>query len=307
MTLVQRLAGSLVSGVMHLMALLPLGVSQFLGRRMGRLILGLNTRAARVTRTNIEVCLPDLTPAQQRELLAESLEHTGQMLMETPAAWLGNPVRIGRWIRHVEGLDLVNEAIAANDGLIILLPHSGNWEMINAYMSSVGIKVTGLYHPPNQAWLQPLMSEVRGRFGNELVPTTVKGIATLYRRLNEGHIVVILPDQVPGQGEFATFFGMEALTDKLITRLLRKTRARVVNCVVKRLPRAGGFDVMFSEPHPDIYDADAAIALRGMNLSVEACALAAPEQYQWEYKRFKERPPGELRLYNYDNEPWTHH
>ena len=39
---------------------------------------------------------------------------------------------------------------------------------------------------------------------------------------------------------------------------------------------------------------DAVIAL---NQSVEECVNDCPEQYQWEYKRFKRRPAGLSRLY----------
>ena len=119
--------------------------------------------------------------------------------------------------------------------------------------------------------------------------------------------MVILPDQVPARGGFAPFFGVDCLTDRLIPRLLARTHSRVVCCVIERLARSRGFRIVFREPHPDIYSDDPDVSLKGLNESVEQCVQLAPPQYQWEYKRFKERPPGELRVYNYDNEPWTHH
>jgi len=301
------LAGFCVTAAMRLVSLLPLPVSQACGKLIGWCIYLLNARAAKVTATNIDVCMPHLSNKQQAELARRSLLHTGQMLMETPAAWLGQPDRIGRWIRQVENESLFEAALAARQGVIVLLPHIGNWELVNVYMASRGSYVTGLYAPPNKAWLKGIMAEVRSRFGNELVPTSIKGIATLYRRLNEGKIVVILPDQVPASGGFAPFFGVQALTDKLIPRLLERTNARVVCCVIRRLPRAKGFDALFSDPDPEIYAHDPMVSLAALNRSIENCVRQAPDQYQWEYKRFKERPVGKLRLYNYKNEPWTHH
>jgi Kdo2-lipid IVA lauroyltransferase/acyltransferase len=301
------LAGRILLVLMLGMSFLPLSFSQAIGRTVGRMIRLFDTRAARVTRTNLEICMPELSASDRAQLMKESLEHTGATLMETPAAWLGAQGRVRRWIRCVENQSLLDDAIALGDGVIILLPHIGNWELINVYLAAEGKTVTGLYAPPNQPYLKPLMSRIRSRFGNELVPTTIKGIATLYRRLQEGRVVVILPDQVPATGAFAPFFGVPALTDTLITRLLRRQSARVVGCVIKRRSDGDGFDLIFVAPHADIYHADASIALRGMNLTVEACVALAPAQYQWEYKRFKERPSGERRLYNYNNEPSTHH
>ncbi|MEX2327402.1 MAG: lysophospholipid acyltransferase family protein, partial [Pseudomonadales bacterium] len=263
-----------------------------------RINAALNGRGTRVTRVNIDLCMPELPEAERDRLVRASLEHTGQMLMETPAAWLGDRKRILGWIRNIENEPLIRAPLAEGRGVIVILPHLGNWEMINVYLAERLGRVTGLYAPPRQNYLKPLMRKVRGRFGNELVPTTVKGIGTLFRRLKEGRLVVVLPDQVPATGKFAPFFGHDALTDILITRMLAKSDARVVCCVIKRLPAAQGFDVLLREAHPDIYANDPSVALAGMNRSVEACVQEAPEQYQWEYKRFKERPAGQLRLYS---------
>ncbi len=41
-------------------------------------------------------------------------------------------------------------------------------------------------------------------------------------------------------------------------------------------------------------EAQAAAAL---NQGVELCVRRCPEQYQWSYKRFKTRPPGQPKLY----------
>ncbi|MCB1692800.1 MAG: lysophospholipid acyltransferase family protein [Pseudomonadales bacterium] len=307
MRITDQIAGRAITGLMWLFSLMPLGLSQVLGRRIGDLIFKLDTRGAKVTRTNLEVCMPALSSMEREAMVRRSLQQTGMMMMETPASWLGGYDRVLGWIQKVEGETLLDEAMASGKGVIVILPHIGNWELINVYMASKGGNQTGLYAPPNQDYLKPLMSTIRNRFGNDLVPTTKKGIATLFRRLQEGSLVVVLPDQVPASGKFVPFFGEDALTDVLITRLLRRSQATVLCCVIERLPGAKGFMIHFTKAHEDIYASDEDVALLGLNKSVEACVQMAPDQYQWEYKRYKERPPGNVRLYNYDNEPMTHH
>jgi KDO2-lipid IV(A) lauroyltransferase len=307
MKLTDRILGSLVMGVIRLLALLPLGISQSIGSLLGMLLNRLNTRGAMVTNTNLELCLSQLSAQEREAMVRQSLIHTARTVLETPAAWLGSYDRILGWIKEIENEDLLDRALEEGRGVLILLPHIGNWELANVYFASRGGNQTGLYAPPSQAYLKPLMSEVRHRFGNELVPTTVKGIATLFKRLKEGRVVVVLPDQVPASGEFAPFFGVDALTDVLVPRMVKRARPVVLSCVIKRLGVGEGFRMTFIEAHPDIYSDDLKAALRGVNLSVEACVKVAPEQYQWEYKRFKERPSGEWHLYTYGKEkPWQH-
>jgi KDO2-lipid IV(A) lauroyltransferase len=62
-------------------------------------------------------------------------------------------------------------------------------------------------------------------------------------------------------------------------------------CVALRLP-GGGFKLVFTEADDAIYADDLQQSLAGLNRSIEAVVRVAPEQYQWEYKRFKRQPPG---------------
>ena len=63
-----------------------------------------------------------------------------------------------------------------------------------------------------------------------MVPTDRRGIRQLYQVLESGGTAVVLPDQVPANGQFVTFFGTAALTDELAVRLQKKTAARASRC-----------------------------------------------------------------------------
>jgi KDO2-lipid IV(A) lauroyltransferase len=55
--------------------------------------------------------------------------------------------------------------------------------------------------------------------------------------------------------------------------------------------------MVFTEPGPDILAAEPETAVAELNKAIEYLVRRAPEQYQWEYKRFKRRPEGMARLY----------
>ncbi|MFT7090481.1 MAG: KDO2-lipid IV(A) lauroyltransferase [Candidatus Azotimanducaceae bacterium] len=229
------------------------------------------------------------------------MRHTGMTVFETPAVWLSDLSRTSAWIGRVENEQLLDDAMASDHGTVVLLPHLGNWEMFNVYFASKG-KMTALYHPPRQDWLKPLMAKVRG---DNLVPTNRHGLATLYRELKNGQVVTVLPDQVPATGEFAPFFGQPALTDRLVPRMLGKTGARAIICIVYR--ESGKFHLRFDEVEPDVYDGDLSKALAALNLSVEKSIRTKLMQYQWEYKRFRERPAGLKKLYKFNGQPELYH
>ena len=153
--------------------------------------------------------------------------------------------------------------------------------------------------------MKELMSRVRTRHGNHMVPTTTSGLARLYKTLTRGGNVVVLPDQVPGQGHFATFFGQPTLTDELSFRLLRKTGSIAVGVVVLREPD-GSFKVRCLSPDDGIYSNDLQESLSSLNDLVERCASFDLAQYQWEYKRFRERPAGAEKIYRFHKPPGVH-
>ncbi len=291
--------------LLKFLALLPRAWLQFLGRQVGRASFHANSRSRRITEANLEVCFPLWSEGQRRKLALDSLVMTGQTLFEIPAIWFRKPEVTKRWIVSISNESLLDDAISTNRGVIVVLPHLGNWELFNAYFYGRRESMTALFQPPEKSWQKSVVERGRKLFGNRMVATNRRGISSLYRTLGRGGIVTILPDQVPESGVYAPFFGVQALTDTLTSRLARKTGARIVTAVVLR--RADGlFEVRFARPDPGVYSRDVEQSVAAVNRTVEACAGEWPEQYQWEYKRFRKRPSGEEKLYRF-NKPVAWH
>ena len=293
---------ALVYGLLFLLGMLPRRVSQWLGTLTGFVNDSFKSRVARVTGANINLCLPDLK--DRDHFSRQSLMETGKTLMETPAVWFGDINRIDGWIEAVHNEFLLQEHLDDSPGLLMLLPHMGNWELFNVFFRRYG-RMTALYQPPRQAYMQKVMQTVRARHGNHMVPTTRSGLKQLYKTLNEGGTVVVLPDQVPATGRFIPFFGQPALTDVLASRLLQKTGAKALGITIVRNEK-GLFEVHLLAPDISIYDPDETISLMAVNNLMQRCAEVAPTQYQWDYKRFRERPVGSDKIYRF-NKPAGFH
>ena len=290
----------LVRMLLRLIAGLPRPVAQAAGSFIGRMSYLVDNRSAKVTRANLSLCFPG---EDTETLVKRSLIETGRTMMETPAVWLGDLGRVDGWISEVRGEALLREAIAEDRGLLILLPHTGNWELFNVFYRRYGV-MTALYHPPRQAFMKAVMAEVRARHGNTMVPTTRSGLKQLFRTLTSGGTVVVLPDQVPASGDYVPFFGVDALTDPLGVRLCEKTGARVLGMAILRNDN-GQFTVHILAPDESLY-AGGREGLVAINTMVETCARLSLPQYQWEYKRFRERPAGEQKIYRFGRAPARH-
>ncbi|MBY6034662.1 lysophospholipid acyltransferase family protein [Marinobacter daepoensis] len=288
----------LIAGLLRIAGLLPLGLAQFIGRWGGLLVWRLNGRSRKTTDVNIRLCLPELSPAEQKRLSRESMAHTGMTALEIPLMWEWPVDKCFGLIRETRGLERVDQALASGKGLILLAPHLGNWELAGLFFSS-RYKMAALYSPPHLKEFEDYMIRVRGRLGSELVRGDRKGLLRLMGILKEGGVAGILPDQSPRgkTNAYAPFFGTEVRTMTLVNRLMQKTGANVLVTFAERLPDGKGFRLIVEDAVPGNNDPDPVMAATALNQSVEKVIRMAPAQYQWEYKRLRHRPPGNPNPY----------
>ena len=297
-TSTNRRRGRLIAIFLWCLSCLPFTVLQRLGGAFGRLRYVCGGRARRTVEANLACCFPEQSAVQQRRLALCSLQASTTALLEMGAIWHWSCEKNIQLIVDVRGQALLDLALAKKRGVILLTPHIGNWELVGYYAAQQA-RVTSLYAPSKIPELDRLMYEGRIRNGSTLVPTNTAGVRSLLKALKAGEVVIILPDQVPeeGAGLFAPFFGRPAYTMTLLTSLAQRTGAEVLCCYALRRADRRGFDVVVTAADPAIAAADEQQAVNALNRSVENCVLACPEQYQWEYKRFRERPAGMASLY----------
>lgn len=281
---------ALIKLYLHLCALLPLSWARALGRGAVHLYWPFGGRSRKVTQRNIELAFPELNLEEQQQLARRSLCATGELVSEMGHVWIRPWDYTQSLIRSVEGAELIREAQAEGRGVIVLAPHIGNWEIIGLHLGTLGSTVS-LYEPPKLASLGPMIEQARQRSGATLVPTDSRGLVKLLRSVKGGHISGILPDQAPpdvNSGENALFMGKLCFTPTLASNMIRRTGALAVFGVAKRVD--AGFSIHYFAAQDGIYDQDTQLSLAAMNRGVESCVGLCPEQYQWEYKRFRVRP-----------------
>jgi len=281
--------------VIRSLALLNLPLARTLGSGFGRLMARTNSSMYKVTLKNIQLCFPEMLPQLQRRLALESVQETCKTMAEAGLAWAGtneNFQRNARQIISVKNAHLLEEAVSAEKGVLLLSMHLGNWEWLTSYLPQ-RCDLMGLYKMAKMPGLEKAMLEARLSCGVKLVAGTRDGVEKFTQHYVDKKACIIVPDQEPSQksGVWSEFFGMPALTPKFIHSLIQKNPEGVVlNSYVLRVP--GGFEMVFEEVEPEIYSQDLATSASAMNKGFEKCIRQHPSQYQWEYKRFKKNKEG---------------
>jgi KDO2-lipid IV(A) lauroyltransferase len=257
----------------------------------------------RVTERNIQLAFPELSTAEREQLARRSLQAAGELALEMGYVWHRPWERVRQRIVEVCGEAPIMSALERGRGVVMLGPHLGNWEVAGLYISAWGDSLA-LYKPPQMRELEQVVRQARERSGTRLVPTNARGLATLVRTLRRGGVTGILPDQLPDgreSGENSIFMGQPAFTMTFASKLLARSGAAAFFGFAERVP--GGFRLHFFPAEEALYSEDLAVSLAALNRGVEACLRLCPEQYQWEYKRFRTLPRGEHDYYARDWRP----
>jgi len=293
-----KFKGALLVGFLRLFALLPWPVVQGMGSFIGWLMWKLPNRSREVARTNLSKCFPELDDAERERLLGRSLKQIGKAFTESACAWIWPADRTLRLIKEVEGLEVLEQALASGKGVVGITSHLGNWEVLNHFYCAQ-CKPIIFYRPPKLKAVDDLLQRQRVQLGNKVAPSTREGIISVIKEVRKGGAVGIPADPEPseGAGVFVPFLGTQALTSKFVPGMLTGGKAVGVFLHALRLDDGSGYKVILEAAPPAMYDEDVEVAVAAMSGVIERYVRAWPSQYMWTMKRFKKRPAGEKRWY----------
>jgi len=252
------------------------------------LLLRIPNRRRRLARENIQRCLQPAAP-ESAMLLRSHMQHRADSLLELGMVWHWSLPRLLTLITEVHGWEHLQQAAGQGHGVIVAVPHFGNWELASLYLGQQLGDTGLLYKPPRDRRVEEWLRQHRERAGSLVLPATGKGIAAFMRLLTRGGFGGILPDQTPPiqAGELVPLFGHAVRTMTLLVRMQKKTTARVVFVGCRRLSDRQHFALHVLPAPANIYAADELTALTAMNAGIEAISALAPAQYQWSYNRYR--------------------
>jgi len=295
---VEKLKGALVVGFLRLFALLPWRVVQGLGAFIGWLMWRLPNDTREVARTNLSKCFPELDADALEKLLRRSLIDIGKTLTESACAWIWPADKSLALVREVEGLEVLQQALASGKGVVGITSHLGNWEVLNHFYCAQ-CKPIIFYRPPKLKAVDDLLQRQRVQMGNRVAPSTREGILSVIKEVRRGGAVGIPADPEPAlsAGFFVPFLGTRALTSKFVPGMLDHEKSQGVFLHALRLEDGSGYRVIIEAAPEAMYGEDAEAAVASMSETIGNYVRTYPSQYMWTMKRFKRRPEGEARWY----------
>ena len=271
-----------------IIALLPLWLLQNLALMIAFILNLFNSSIKRITSINIQLAYPDLSETAQRQLVSQSIRSQCLTYIEFIKCWGMPPSYSLALLRNINGAHVLTEALANKKGVIVVVPHFGCWELLNAWLNLYTEPMI-MYKPNKNKGINRYLLEAREKFNATLVPTDETGIRAIFKHLKQGGLTVILPDHLPkpSGGIYSNFFGQNTLSMTLVSKLAAKTQCNVIGLSCIRQPNLRYFDVHCQTLADEILSKDLQCSVDTLNIAMQDIIDQAPEQYIWSYKRFR--------------------
>ena len=301
--MIERLQYAVAWTFVKTLGILPRRVARALAAGVTRLLLVFLPNLRRTAEFNLNLAFPDWDEEKRRATLKGMVRNLGWMAAEF--------ARLPKYTRDniesvvvLDGHENFLEGKSRGKGVIYLTGHIGAWELSSYAHALYGFPLHYMARPLDNGPLDRLVNEYRGRSGNLPIYKN-EAARTVLRVLKEAGTIGILADQntMPGEGIFVNFFGKPACTTTGIARVALHTDAAVVPgyaCWDENLQK---YRLRFEPPVELIRTRDTERDIRENTQRfaqvIEQIIRKHPEQWVWVHARWKNRPEGELPLYDF--------
>lgn len=144
--------------------------------------------------SNLKRVLPDLTDRELRTLAKVGMRSYLRYWCDTFRSpdWDTNRIQLTVTVNDPE---LLLEPVRSKRGVIVALPHAGNWDHAGSYFCSQGIPLVTVVERVKPEKLFRKFLEYRQAIGMEALPLDGRVMGTLEARLREGKLVALVADR----------------------------------------------------------------------------------------------------------------
>ncbi len=211
---------------------LPEKTAYNLAYRIADFLVKRNGKSVQRLRSNLERTQPSITKLNLDLLVIEAIRSYMRYWVDTFRFPDWSSVRVSETV-SVTNEHLLLDAVAAKTGVIVALPHAGNWDHAGAYFCAKGIPLVTVAErlKPEKLFLKFLA--YRQSMGMEVLPLDGRVLGTLAQRLRQGALVALVADRdLSRSGIDVEFFNGTARMPAGPALLALKTQAPLITAFV---------------------------------------------------------------------------
>ena len=187
----------------------------------------------------------------------------------------------------IEGQEILETIKKKNRSVVFISGHLSNFELMAMHIEKSGIKLSAIYRPLNNIFLNKIMERIRKKYICKYqIKKGIGGMKKLIQLKKFNYSSALMIDQRVSQGIRSSFFNQKALTTTIPAQLVKKFNVPVVPIFIERMNNTS-FKMIIK--NPIIFDKEETTQniTDKLNLVLEKMIVYKPEQWIWSHNRWK--------------------
>ncbi len=187
----------------------------------------------------------------------------------------------------IEGQEILDDIKKLNKQVVFISGHLSNFELMAMYLEKTGIKLSAIYRPLNNIFLNRIMEKIRKKYiCKNQIKKGIAGLKQLIKLKKNNFSTALMIDQRVSEGILSNFFSQKALTTTIPAQLVKKFNIPIVPVYIERIGDIN-FKLKIYKPIYFTKDDTYQVITDKLNKILEEMILKKPEQWIWSHNRWK--------------------
>ena len=243
-------------------------------------------RSKKIIIANIKKAFPDIEYVNLRRMIKLMWNNYGRIFAEYMFI---KDFRNGKLESNIKiiGQDILEEIKKNNRQVIFISGHLSNFELMAMCLEKNGIKLSAIYRPLNNIFLNIIMERIRKKYiCKNQIKKGIGGMKKLISLKKNNFSTALMIDQRVSEGILSNFFNQKALTTTIPAQLIKKFNIPIVPVYIERLKNIN-FKIVIHEPINFEDNATTENITEDLNIVLEKMVKNNPEQWIWSHNRWK--------------------
>ena len=188
---------------------------------------------------------------------------------------------------EIKGIEILEDIKLNNKQVIFVSGHFSNFELMAMCLERFNIKLTAIYRPLNNIFLNKIMERIRKKhICKYQIKKGIGGLKNLIKLKKENFSTALMIDQRVSEGIKSSFFNHPALTTTIPAQLFKKFNVPIVPVYIERTKQIN-FKLTISKPLIFSDDTSIEVLTDELNKILEKMIIKKPEQWIWSHNRWK--------------------
>ena len=249
-------------------------------------LIGPFFRSKKIIKSNIKRAIPNINAVDLIKINKGMWNNYGRVFAEYVFI---KDFRSGNLSKNIEidGIEILEDIKSNNKQVIFVSGHFSNFELMAMCLERFNIKLTAIYMPLNNIFLNKIMERIRKKhICKYQIKKGIGGLKNLIKLKKENFSTALMIDQRVSEGIKSSFFNHPALTTTIPAQLFKKLNIPIVPVYIERTNQIN-FKLTIGKPL--IFSDDISIELitDELNKILEKMIIKKPEQWIWSHNRWK--------------------